>query len=101
MTSGRGHLARVGGSHLRAQRSADLSDRAAGFEPGGEIDATDTRDCGCEFCQGYRAARALQTGRSNCVDLALLDAELQQLISAWSRLSIRIRRAIMALTAVK
>ena len=35
---------------------------ATGFEPVSEIDATANGFCGCDFCQGYRAANACILG---------------------------------------
>jgi hypothetical protein len=70
---------------------------ATGFEPVSEIDATTNGSCGCEFCQGYRAANALHSRHSNCLDVALLDADLQRVIAAWDGLPAAIRRAALAL----
>ena len=68
-----------------------------GFEPTRNLDGTDDDVCGCEFCQGYRAARALYFGRSNCLDVASLDADLREVVAAWDGLPEALRRAVMAL----
>ena len=70
---------------------------ATGFEAADKIDATTNDDCPCDFCQGWRAAIALQSRGSNCLDVARLDADLQRMISAWGRLPEAIRRAILVL----
>jgi len=58
----------------------------AGIEPVGDIDATTGGICDCEFCEGYRAAMTLHSGRSNWLDVAFLDADLQRIIAAWNKL---------------
>jgi hypothetical protein len=68
-----------------------------GFEPTRNFDVTDDGVCDCEFCQGYRAARALHVGSLNCPALASLDADLHHVIAAWGTLPEAIRRAVMAL----
>jgi len=78
-----------------------LSTWATGFEPVGDFDGSDNSDCGCDFCQGYRAARALHSGRSNCLDVASPDTDLQQVIGAWDGLPEAIRKAIMVLVGVQ
>jgi hypothetical protein len=70
---------------------------AAGIEPASDFDVSADADCTCDFCQGWRAAMALQNEGSNCLDLAQLDADLQQVISAWDRLPQAIRKAVTAL----
>ena len=68
-----------------------------GFEPTLNSAATDDGLCGCENCQSVRAARALYVGGPNCPALASLDADLQQVITAWEGLPEAIRRAILGL----
>jgi hypothetical protein len=72
---------------------------ATGFEPGVDFDASAYDTCDCEFCQGYRAANALHSGHSNCLDVASLDADLRRVIAAWARLPEAIRNAVVALAA--
>jgi hypothetical protein len=69
----------------------------AGIEPASDSDASAESLCSCEFCQGYRAARALHSDRSNCLDVASLDHDLQEVIAVWGKLPKRIRATIMAL----
>ena len=71
--------------------------RAAGFEPVAEFAATADGDCLCDFCQGWRAANALQTGGCKSPDLASLDSDLRRVISAWDGLPDAIRRAILVM----
>jgi hypothetical protein len=49
------------------------------------------------ICEGCRAALALQTGHSNCLELASIDADLQRVIAAWHGLPAVIRKAVIAL----
>jgi hypothetical protein len=70
---------------------------AAGIEPVGGFDETDNCDCGCDFCRGFRAARALHSWRPEWLELASLDADLQRLVAAWGALSKAMRAAVMAL----
>jgi hypothetical protein len=69
----------------------------AGFEPVGNFDATTDGHCTCDFCQGWRAANALQNDGSMCRDLALIGSDLQQVIAVWSKIPVVMQRAIMAL----
>jgi len=71
--------------------------RGTEFEPAGDFDVTADWECPCDFCQGWRAANALQTDGSNCLDLASSDGDLEQVIAAWGELPVVMRRAIMAL----
>src|SRR5580700_2830523 len=77
-------------------RCFELRPRAprVGLEPFGESDVTRDSTCTCDFCQGWRAANALQNDGSKCPDLAQIDADLQRVISAWDGLPEAIRRAI-------
>jgi hypothetical protein len=73
-----------------------FSFRGAGVEPGSQTDVTPDNECTCESCQGWRAALALQSGRSDCHALASLDADLQRVIAAWDELPSHIRKTILA-----
>jgi hypothetical protein len=68
-----------------------------GFEAGGEFDVTADSTCDWDFCQGYRAANALHSGRSNCAHVAPLNANLQRVIAVWDSLPKNILAAIVAL----
>jgi hypothetical protein len=68
-----------------------------GIEPSGDSDATAILPCGCVVCRECRAARALQNGRSGCLDLSTIDAELQAVIAAWDGLPAAIKKAVAAL----
>jgi hypothetical protein len=68
-----------------------------GLEPGEDSVVTADYDCGCDFCQGWRAALALQVIVGDCLDLASIDADLQRMVLAWSGLPEAIRRAVTAL----
>ncbi len=81
----------------RRQLAAVVKAEGTGVESTSDFDAIDDGECGCEFCQGFRAARALHSGRSSWHDLALLDAGLQRIIAAWGSLPKNIRAAMMAL----
>ena len=70
---------------------------AAGFEPAGKRDTTSDGECGCDLCLGWRAALALQNDGSRCLGIASLDCDLEQVIAAWGKLPVVLRRAIMAL----
>jgi hypothetical protein len=70
---------------------------AAGIEPANDFAVSLNADCVCDFCQGWRAANALQTGGFNCHIVAPDDADLQRVISAWHGLPEAIRRAVLAL----
>jgi hypothetical protein len=67
------------------------------IEPASRDDLSADGECTCEFCQGWRAANALQNDYSKCLDAAVLDAGLQRVISAWDSLPEAIRRAIFAM----
>jgi hypothetical protein len=56
-------------------------------------------ECTCDFCEGWRAALALQSACSNCPSVATSDAGLQRVIAAWDGLPESIRRAILSLIA--
>jgi hypothetical protein len=68
-----------------------------GFEPTLESAATDDCDGGCEKCLSVHAAMALHCESSNCLSLASIDADLQEVIAAWDGLPEAIRKAVMAL----
>lgn len=70
-----------------------------GFEPDGDFDVTADGDCPCDFCQGWRAALALQNDVTSCRDVALADADLQHVVWTWNALPMAIRLAINALAA--
>ena len=78
-----------------------LSAGATGFEPVSDFDATSTGACACEFCQGYRAAQALHSGRSNRLDVASLDPDLQRVIAGWDAQPEAIRQEIGALVGAE
>jgi hypothetical protein len=73
---------------------------ATGFEPVGDFDGSGNAACACEFCQGYRAARALHSGRFNCLNVASLDPDLQRVITAWDALPEAMRTVVIALVGV-
>jgi hypothetical protein len=78
-----------------------LKAEGMGFEPTCNSTATDDGLCRCEFCQGYRAARALYVGSPNCPGLASFDTDLQQVIATWDGLPDAIRKAVTALVGVQ
>ena len=72
---------------------------AAGIEPASEFAVSPNADCICEFCEGWRAAIALQSGGTTCLDLTAADADLQRVVSAWPSLPDAIKRAVLAVVA--
>ncbi|MGB7732649.1 MAG: hypothetical protein WBL72_03055 [Thermoguttaceae bacterium] len=70
---------------------------ATGFEAADKIAVTADEDWSCEFCQGWRAANALQRGGSECLDVTQLDADLRRVISVWAGLPETIQRAVVVL----
>ena len=68
-----------------------------GFEPYGEFAAIADDDCPCDFCQGWRAALALQTDGSDSRNLSSLDTDLQGVVATWEGLPEHIRKTILAL----
>jgi hypothetical protein len=70
---------------------------AAGIEPAIDSFLSLNADCGCDFCQGWRAANALQMGGPVCLLLTSVDADLQRVIEAWDELPAAMRRAVLAL----
>jgi hypothetical protein len=70
---------------------------AAGIEPSFDIDATISDVCDCGNCQQCRAANALHLECFKSRYLASLDADLQQVVTAWPHLPDAMRRAIAAL----
>jgi len=68
-----------------------------GFEPDGDFDVTADGDCPCDFCQGWRAALALQNDGSESRNLSSLDADLQPVVATWEGLPTHIRKTILAL----
>ncbi len=68
-----------------------------GKMPDSGCDVSDSDDCGCDYCQGYLAARALQTPDTERLDLAVLDADLRRVFQAWSKLPEAIRSSIAVL----
>jgi hypothetical protein len=77
---------------------ADQQRTKAELKPESSFEVTDSGHCDCEFCQGWRAARALQNGHTNCHNVASLGPDLQRLIAAWDGLPEAIRKAATALT---
>jgi hypothetical protein len=71
----------------------------AGIEPASGFDVTADSDCTCDFCDGWRAALALQSSDSGSLATAPHDANLQRVISAWTVLPEAIRRAVLAMIA--
>jgi hypothetical protein len=71
-----------------------------GIESAGDFDATGNLPCGCVICEKCRAANALYAGRPNFLDLALIVADLQGVIAAWSMLPAAVRAAMTVLTAI-
>jgi hypothetical protein len=53
--------------------------------------------CGCVICDECRAATALHSSVADRPNLASIDADLRNVLDAWSRLPNSIRRAILAL----
>ena len=74
---------------------------AAGIEPASDFAVSPNGDCLCDFCEGWRAALALQNDGSSWLDLTQLDADLQRMISAWDMLPDAIKRAIFATVATQ
>ena len=68
-----------------------------GFESTSDFDATGKLPCGCVICEQCRAANALHCESFNCLSLASIDTNLQEVIAAWDGLPEAIRRAVMAL----
>jgi hypothetical protein len=50
--------------------------------------------------QECRAAKALHFCRQECLDVASIDADLQRVLDAWSRLSEAIRKVILVLVGL-
>lgn len=67
-----------------------------GFEPNAEFVASKDGSCNCDFCQGFRAARALQRLSPDCLELATNDTDFRQAIQAWQRLDAAAKAAIAA-----
>jgi hypothetical protein len=70
---------------------------ATGFEPYAENDSNECSICGYANCEMGRAANALHSGRLKWLESALIDANLQRVITTWDTLPEAIRRAILAL----
>jgi len=70
---------------------------AAGIEPASADNATGSTPSGYENQQTTRAALALQIGDSNCLSLASIDADLRELVLAWSAIPKNVRQAIVVL----
>jgi hypothetical protein len=80
--------------------SLRLKMEAVGIEPASDFDVTGQSPSGCVFCAECRAANALHCESSNCLSLALTDANLQRVIAAWNQLSKAAKAAILALLDV-
>jgi hypothetical protein len=74
-----------------------LEAAAVGIEPAVDFDATGKLPCGCVICDECRAAMALQSGRTEWLEWASLDADLQRVIASWTQLPPAIRVAIAAI----
>jgi integrase len=72
-----------------------------GFEPDGDCAVTADGDCPCDFCQGWRAALALQNDGSEWRHVASFDSDLQRVVLAWDAIPAAIRCAIIALVGTK
>lgn len=72
---------------------------AAGIEPGTNIDATRVAESDYAICPECGAAYALHGSGSNLHELSPLDADLQEVISAWDTLSMELRKALWAIVA--
>jgi hypothetical protein len=70
---------------------------AAEIEPSFDFAATGQLPCGCVICEECRAARALHFRRTEWLELASSDADLQRVIATWGNLPEPIRRAILVL----
>jgi hypothetical protein len=68
-----------------------------GFEPTLDNAITTESRSSCENCLSVHAALALHGGSSNCLSLASIDADLNEVLAAWEQLPQAIRAAIMAL----
>ena len=70
---------------------------AGGIEPPVKHVTTDDEIAGCDLSGSVCAASALQYAVSSWQHLALVDADLQAVISQWNALPTAIRNAIIAL----
>ena len=74
---------------------------AAGIEPAEKIDATDSAASGSENPPPPRAANALHSSDTNCLDLSSLDADLQEVIAAWNEIPFNVQQAILMLARLR
>jgi hypothetical protein len=72
---------------------------AAGIEPAYEIDATNSAASGCENQETPTAANALHGSDSNCLNMALIDADLREVVLAWSGIPASVRQVIVTLAS--
>jgi hypothetical protein len=70
---------------------------AAGIEPVSADDAADSAISGCDNQAESCAALALQLSDFNCLSLASIDANLREVVLAWSALPVTVRQAILVL----
>jgi hypothetical protein len=78
------------------ERHANHHRPQAELKPESSFDGSDNGHCDCDFCLGWRAARALQNGYANCRNVVSLGPDLQRLIAAWDGLPEAIRKAAIA-----
>ena len=67
------------------------------FEPAANSEVNDNTCCIYVNCQEGCVSNALHPEFLRCLDVALRDADLQNMIAAWERLPDGIRKAILAL----
>ena len=70
---------------------------AAGIEPAGETDASDSVTNSCENQEPSCAALALQNGDCNCLNSASIDADLRELLDSWDCLPVTAKTAVLAI----
>jgi len=67
------------------------------IEPASVCDATNSATSGCDNQPDPRAALALQHSDSACLKLASIDADLREIVLAWSAVPVHVRQAIVIL----
>jgi hypothetical protein len=87
----------TGSYALRDKYRQEREVEAAGIEPASEIDVTSSAASGCEKQETPSAANALHCSDSKCLDLASIDADLREVLLAWSALPKSVRQVIVLL----
>ncbi len=88
--------------HVRSTQTCSRNEvLKVGLEPTASLDATSDVPCSFMTCEPCRAARALQTGHSDWLELTSIDGDLQSVVAAWDRLPTALRKAILALVTLQ